>query len=347
MIPSALSARIAWCALLALLLTYGPISHAATSGSAPLVAAPAAVADTADLFLQFEGGRGQVRPGNNIDYDLFVFNSGPDAAAAAFIEIALPSGATFVSFTRSFGTSPPWLCTTPAVGATGNIRCDMAAYPHVGGAFFDLVLRASPGTVGSVLTATATIGSSTPDPDTSDNSESAVSLVQSGSELADIALTITDSPDPVLPGADINYTLTLNNNGADTAVSGVLRVNFPEADDIDLAVPEGWACEFLVPPPGIPVPPAALWCDRRILPTGVSIFTFVVRTRAGDSGPLVLGATALSATTDPNTANNVATATTNTIFGASFAVPALSPALLAFLAVLLATIGMRATPRRD
>ncbi len=299
----------------------------------------------ADLSVDLEGGRGQVRPDNDIDYELFVFNGGSSDASAAFIDIPLPPGTTFVSFTRLFGTSPPWACSTPAVGMGGSIRCDMAVFPRSSGTFFNLVTRASASAVGSILSASASIGSATPDSDLSDNSATVISLVQSGSEAADVVLTISDSPDPVLPGGEITYTLTLTNNGPDTAAHGLLQINFPEADDIDMTLPVGWTCEFLVPPPVVPPPPGVAYCERRVFPVGVAIFRFVVRTRPTDTGQLRLTASAHGATNDPNASDNAATATTTLGFATAAQVPALSPALLAVLALMLLGFGASATAR--
>jgi len=300
----------------------------------------------ADLYLELEGGRGQVRPGTDITYRLFVFNSGPSSAAAAFVDVPLDPGTTFVSFEMTGGSGPPWTCTSPAVGESGTIRCELAVLPHARGAFFTFVARARAGTVGTVLRTTASIGSATPDPKLADNSATAVSLVQSGSEIADLALTINDSPDPVLPSGTISYTITLTNNGPDTAVSGFLEIFFPEADDIVVNTPADWNCQFMVPPPVWPPPPGIMFCERRIFPVEVSVFSFVLRPQPDAIGPLVLSAEARSATTDPDLSNNSATATTRTIFGAAVGVPALSPALLALLAVVLALVGMRAAARR-
>jgi len=300
----------------------------------------------ADLFIQLNGGGGQVRPGSDINYEVFVFNRGPSNAAAAFIDIPLSPGTVFVSFESVFGTSPPWACSVPTAGAGGTVRCTIASFPRSSGELFRLVARANTATVGSIVATTATVGSVTSDPNASNNSATQISLVQSGSEVADLALTVNDSPDPVLPGGTVTYTISLTNYGPDTAVSGFLHIQFPAGDDIAVSTPAGWSCEFLVPPPVWPPPPAIIFCERRIFPVGVSVFSFVLRSQPNAAGPLILSAQARSATTDPNLANNSATATTRTIFGAGLGVPALSPGLLALLAVVLALVGMRAVARR-
>lgn len=44
----------------------------------------------------------------------------------------------------------------------------------------------------------------------------------------DLALTVTDSPDPVLVGNDLTHTLTVTNNGQDTAFDVVVEDVWPE-----------------------------------------------------------------------------------------------------------------------
>ncbi len=319
--------------------TFDPDPGNNTAGTTLPVSGP-----YADLYLEFEGGYGQVRPGGELGYDLFVFNSGPSAATAALIEIPLPPATSFVSFERQFGTSPPWTCTTPAVGAGGTVRCQLVQLAHASGAFWRLILRANPGTVGTLINNSATIGSALPDPDLSDNSGSALSLVQSGSESADVSVAITESANPAAPGSTLAQTVTVSNNGPDTgASSGVFLTHFG-GEDTTVSTPPGWQCEYLPPPPEPGPYPIMLSCRRPVLPVGASEFRFVSRIAQDATQPVALTANAGSGTFDVNPANNSATSTVG--IGTATAVPMLRPTMLAALALLLAAFGARATATR-
>src|SRR5437763_3158629 len=67
---------------------------------------------------------------------------------------------------------------------------------------------------------TASTTSGVFDPDTSDNTATELTTVNTS---ANLALTKSDSPDPVLAGNNITYTLTVTNNGPSDATGVSLR----------------------------------------------------------------------------------------------------------------------------
>src|SRR5205823_1739761 len=71
---------------------------------------------------------------------------------------------------------------------------------------------------GTITTTAAVLGDQA-DPDPSNDSASEDTMVRALS--ADLALFLTDAPDPLKEGTDVTYTLTVGNAGPDTA-TGVL-----------------------------------------------------------------------------------------------------------------------------
>jgi uncharacterized repeat protein (TIGR01451 family) len=112
-----------------------------------------------------------VTAGNNLTYTITVTNSGPVLALNAIMNDPLPAGTTFQSTTTPSG----WTCTNPTVGTTGTVNCTNPFFA-VGSATFTVVVKVDPAQTAS-LSNTATIASSTPDPDNSNNSATQLTAV--------------------------------------------------------------------------------------------------------------------------------------------------------------------------
>ena len=74
------------------------------------------------------------------------------------------------------------------------------------------------------LTNEATVSSDLADPDSVDRSASAETTVR---PVADLSLTKADSPDPVLAGEQLTYTLTVDNAGPRSATAVQLTDTLP------------------------------------------------------------------------------------------------------------------------
>lgn len=146
---------------------------AAVSLTLPL-AAPAMARQGADLSVTKVAPAGVVA-GSNLTYSIGVTNGGPDAAANAALTDVLPTGTTFVSLTAPAG----WTCTTPAVGVTGTVSCTnpSVAFGTTAVTFTLVVLVAADAVEGTTVSNTASVTTSTSDPDPADNSATAVSTV--------------------------------------------------------------------------------------------------------------------------------------------------------------------------
>jgi uncharacterized repeat protein (TIGR01451 family) len=286
-------------------------SFGATSGQAGITAInhiitetpgtqPGAYCASADLAVTNSGTPNPVLAGGNITYTQTVTNNGPrDAVNAVFTE-AVPVNTTFQSLAVAAG----WTCTTPAVNGTGNINCKNPNVANAASGTFTLVVQVNAATaVGTVITDIANVTSGTADPNLANNTASVQTTVGSATG-ADLSITNTATPNPVLAGSNITYTVVVKNNG----VAAATGITFSEAIPAnttfvsDTPVPGGWSCS---------VTAGNLACTAATLAVNASAtFTVVVNVNAGTASGTVITDTAnVSASTpDPNPNNNSATA---------------------------------------
>lgn len=206
------------------------------------------VTASADLSVTKTDNPDPVTAGNDLTYTITVNNAGPSNAAGVSLSDTLPAGQTFVSLSSPGG----WLCTTPAVGSGGMVSCSIASL-GLGNAVFTLVVHVDPSTphASDFFTNTATVTSTTSDPNAGNESGDATTSVVASSDLA---ITITDAPDPVIAGNNLTYTITLTNNGPSdrpfltgfTTVVPAASTTFVSAT---VTTGSGWTL-FISPPPG-------------------------------------------------------------------------------------------------
>jgi len=117
----------------------------------------------ADIATAMTEGPNPVLHGTNLKYTLNVTNKGPDVATNAVVSDTTPAGTTFVSATTSAGT-----CTTPAIGSTGKLICNVGNL--VSGAKVIVTMTVKDTALpGSILTDTGRASSGTPDPNAKNN----------------------------------------------------------------------------------------------------------------------------------------------------------------------------------
>jgi uncharacterized repeat protein (TIGR01451 family) len=256
---------------------------------------------SADLSITKTDSPDPVNAGGNITYTITATNAGPDVAISPTLTDTLPPNTTFVSL-----TSPGWGCSAPAIGTGGTVSCSTASFPP-GSAAFTLVLNVDAGTAnGTVISNTAALASTTSDPDSSNNTATATTTVIAPS--ADLAVTLTDSPDPVSPGGNITYTITATNNGPDPATNASFSDTVGAGMTfVSLAQPGGWSCTTPAVGAG-----GLVSCSNASFAVGSASFTLVTAVDAGLSGGSLIFNTAsiTSSATDPNAGNNSATTTT-------------------------------------
>lgn len=116
---------------------------------------------------------------------------------------------------------------------------------------------------------------------------------------ADLKLTLVDAPDPARIGANLVYTVTLLNQGPSTASNVSVKDTLPSQSTFVSAVASQGSCS------GAP----ALACSLGSLASGASA-SVVITVKPKVRGSLTNTASASATETDPNTADNAATVTT-------------------------------------
>ena len=263
-----------------------------------LVAAPA----SADISVTNSASPGTVAPAANITYTQSLTNNGPSTATTVTFTEAIPTNTTFQSLTNPAG----WSCSTPAVNGTGTVTCTIASVTSGTTANFTLVAKVNAGTATGTVISDTDMGSSAVTDSNSSNNSATANVTVAAASQADMAVTMTDSPNPVLAGANITYTAVVTNNGPATATTvtavDTIPANTTFSSDI---VPSGWTCV---------VNATTVSCSNPSMAANASsTFTFIFTVTAGTApGTVIVNSiTVGSAVTDPTAANN--TATTNTV----------------------------------
>ncbi|MGB9512434.1 MAG: C25 family cysteine peptidase [Candidatus Acidiferrum sp.] len=256
----------------------------------------------ADLAVTNSGSPAIVQPGGNITYTQTVTNNGPfDAVNVVFSE-GIPANTIFESIVPAAG----WSCTYPAVGGTGNITCTDPDLADNGTASFTVVVEVGNGTAtGTQIVDVDTVTSGTNDPNLANNTATVITSVGLSTE-ADLAVTNTASAPTVLAGSNVTMTAVVTNYGPATATGVVFSETIPTNTTLaaGFAPPTGWSCYTAA---------GTLYCSISSLTLNATATFPVVLTvnAATTSGTVITDtATIASPTPDPNTTNNVATATT-------------------------------------
>ncbi|HUR82487.1 MAG TPA: DUF11 domain-containing protein [Thermoanaerobaculia bacterium] len=134
-----------------------------------------------------------------------------------------------------------------------------------------------------------------------------LSLAAFGQSADQEVVSAVDSPDPVAPGATLTYTVTVRNNGPDPATNGGLNINLPLAvTHTTDVVPAGWTCFWLGNNGSCITPTFAAGVTEVIVintTVSASLANFPDQSISANFFPS-------GTTTDPNSANNMKTATT-------------------------------------
>lgn len=246
--------------------------------------------------------------GSAFTFTQTVTNAGPTTAANPTFVTRVPAGSTFNSITTP---SPGWTCSGPTAGEVTCTRATPLAVNE--SAVFSLNLTAS-GAVGTNLSSMAYTQTSTSEPYTQNNVATASTNIIAAN-TADVAITVSDFPDPVVPGESILYTQTVTNNGVIPAQN--VTVTFPTPPNTTYSYidfPAGWSCSTW-PAPGTPTPGSAgtITCTKPTLAVGeTASFPLTVSVNAATAIGTIINYTATVATTTPDSiaANNTSSAST-------------------------------------
>ncbi|NND74958.1 MAG: DUF11 domain-containing protein [Ilumatobacter sp.] len=164
----------------------------------------------ADLVILKDDGGAPVTAGNSVTYAIDVTNVGPSDATNVTVIDTVPAGLMFDSAT---------VPCTPGVPGPGQLTCDLGTIAAGSAAAFDVTFSIDPATPAGDVVNVVDVSSDVVDPDLLDNS--AVDTTTIVTE-ADLSVTKTDLPDPVVAGETLTYTITVDNAGPSDAADVVV-----------------------------------------------------------------------------------------------------------------------------
>ena len=245
----------------------------------------------ADLSISKSDAPDPVLAGEQLVYSITVNNAGPSDAQNVSIADTLPAGLSNV-VTSGCAEDP-----------NGGSSCSLGTIAAGGSAMYTITVDVdSDVTHGTVLSNSASVSSDTTDPVNGNNSTTEQSTVNAE---ADLSISKTAAPDPVIPGNVLTYTIAVTNNGPSDVVGATVTDNFPAN-----FVGATWSCS----------PDAGSTCtttsttgdinDTVSLQAGDTItYTVTGTVPVAAAGLLITNEASVTATIDPDSSNNSADVT--------------------------------------
>jgi uncharacterized repeat protein (TIGR01451 family) len=234
--------------------------------------------DSVDVALSITDSADPAPHATNLVYTLSLTNYGPTNATGVWVTNPLPAGVTFVGSTPSQGSVTP---------ISGTLLWNVGTLNDGSGATLAVEVAS---TLTGYATHTATVRTAEADNDPANNAAVESTLLG----IADIAVSVVDSPDPVTAGQPVTFTVTVTNAGPDPATVSTLNFSihqdfFITAGSVSQGTLQTGAGYFYAQLGMIPVGGTATL-------TGTAIPV--------QTGNLSLSAQVTRAESDPNPANN-------------------------------------------
>ncbi len=250
-------------------------------GFAPLI--DLAIDKTANLITAIAGAP--------LTYTLSVTNNGPETASNVVVSDPLPNGVTFVSVATSQGT---------ASEAGGTITANLGTLASNANATITVVISVPPNATGPLVNNASVTGDGQ-ERDLTNNQDQLTTEVD---RQTDLRIVKTDTPDPVIAGDQLTYTLTVTNDGPSLATNVTVSDTLPgDVNFVSVDSSQGAANQA----------GGVISGNLGDLAPGASAtVTVIVGVPAGSTVTTVQNtATVTGAETDPNPNNNSSTATTD------------------------------------
>ena len=258
------------------------------------------VGTIADLAVVTTGTPTTVNPGTALTYTLAVTNNGPSFATNVVLSDPLPPSTTF----KSLGTLPAgWTCNTLTVGSPGTLTCRNASLDLIT-SNITVTVNVDPALAnGSTIQNTASVSADTGDNTPANNQSTSSTAVAA---VADLSITSeTNTPNPVLAGSMLTYSIVISNAGPSNAANATLSDTLPVSTTFQSITPAaGWTCTNPTIGSG-----GSVSCTNSSFGLTTASFTLVVKIDpAVITGTVISNPISLSSgTTDPTSGNNTAT----------------------------------------
>jgi len=237
-----------------------------------------------------------VTAGEDITYSIVVTNYGPGDATGVTLTDTFDELVTYVSATPSQGT-----CSLKVRVVT----CTIGGMASGATASVSLVVTAGDVIEPVQIANLASVSGNELDPvGSNDNWMEATTIVPVGPAMADLAVTKSDTPDPVLSGGpQLTYSITVSNNGPDDATNVLLVDTLPAEVTFDSATPSAGDCDQVATL-------GEVECRLGSLASGNNMtVTIVVTPDTVEAATSITNTVTVSATEeDPNLENNTAAA---------------------------------------
>jgi uncharacterized repeat protein (TIGR01451 family) len=171
--------------------------------------------DITDIEIIKIGETSFVYAGESLKYTLTVTNNGPSAASGVILTDTLPENGAFSSVSTTQGT-----CADPVLG---DVVCDLGTIPTDSTVAVTLWVTANQG---GTLNNTAVAYHDMDDPYLDNNFASEVTIVI---PMADLSVIKGEDQDPAYYSHPFTYTVTITNNGPDTATNISITDELPES----------------------------------------------------------------------------------------------------------------------
>jgi uncharacterized repeat protein (TIGR01451 family) len=160
--------------------------------------------------------------GNNLTYTLTITNNGPSMATGVTLTDTLPASATLISASTSN-------CNQLA----GKVICQLGNLAQNQSAQVSLGVAVDPSARG-MFTNTAIVGGNEPDPTVQNDTTTQKTTLTTE---ANLNITQTALPNPVIAGNNLTFYLTIANNGPSSATGVVLTNTLPTSTTFVSAIP--------------------------------------------------------------------------------------------------------------
>ena len=250
-----------------------------------------AITKEADLSI-VKTGPTTATAGGTLTYTVTVTNDGPSNACNVVVtdNVPVPSAGGSLTFKPAPDSSAE--CSEGA----GVVTCSLAGLPAAAGSntkVYILAFDVSPNAMGTIDNS-ASVAADEPDPAAGNNAAAAPQATIA--KEADLSITKSDSPDPVIAGGGntIIYTVTVNNAGPSDASGVVVTDTLPAG--VTFVSTSGCTED----PAGVPA------CTLGTITAGSSaMYTITATVDPSTSGTITNNASVVGNETDPNGANDM------------------------------------------